>query len=41
METALKPLSKANANIDIKNTYCNLPRAIIFLKTKPAGCIAF
>ncbi|KAG2199877.1 hypothetical protein INT45_011892 [Circinella minor] len=40
MKAMLDPLLKENANIDMKNTYCNLPGAVIHLNTKP-GCIAF
>ena len=40
METTLEPFLKDNNNIDIKNTYCTLPGAIIRLDTKP-GCIAY
>ena len=40
MKAILNPLLKENANIDMKNTYGNLPGAIIHLNTKP-GCIAF
>ena len=40
MEETLKPLFKENSEIDIKNTYCNLPGAVVSLRTKP-GCVAF
>jgi transposase InsO family protein len=40
MMQVLNPLFKDNANIDIPNTYCNLPGAIVSLQTKP-GCVAY
>jgi transposase InsO family protein len=35
MHNTLKPLLAANANINLKDTYCNLPGAIVRLETKP------
>jgi hypothetical protein len=40
MEAKLQPLLVANANIDLKNTYCNLPGAIVQLETQP-GKVAY
>ncbi|KAI7864874.1 uncharacterized protein EV154DRAFT_584816 [Mucor mucedo] len=40
MLSVLNPLLQNNAKIDMKNTFCNLPGAVIHLNTKP-GCIAF
>lgn len=40
MEETLNHLFKENSEIDIKNTYCNLPGAVVSLRTKP-GCVAF
>ena len=40
MEEASKLLFKENSEIKIKNTYCNLPGAVVSLRTKP-GCVAF
>lgn len=40
MHSTLKPLLAANANINLKDTYCNLPGAIVRLETKP-GMIAY
>jgi transposase InsO family protein len=40
MQSKLKPLLAANANIDLKNTYCNLPGAIVQLETQP-GKVAY
>ncbi|GAA5798308.1 hypothetical protein HPULCUR_003709 [Helicostylum pulchrum] len=40
MKKLLEPVLLANKNIDVKNTYCTLPGAIVYLETKP-GCIAY
>ncbi|KAL0582199.1 hypothetical protein ABG067_007993, partial [Albugo candida] len=40
MTETLKPLFKENSEIDIKNTFCNLPGSMVSLRTKK-DCVAF
>jgi hypothetical protein len=40
MNKTLEPLLAANASINLKDTYCNLPGAIVRLETK-SGMIAY